>query len=330
MSDALPVPWSLSGTVAYRACQQNGAIMPSTAEPAAPTRLGSLRGGRIEGFALLLITACSWGFNWPVMKFILSELPPFTARTVGAALGLVFALLLVWVRGERLRPPRDQLWPLVVFASLNYGAFSVLTTIALVWLRASEAVVITYTLPIWAALLAWPMLGERPTALRGVGMVLALAGVALLVGADQMRAGWTVLPGIGSAFLAAVLFGLGTVIAKRQPLKMPLVAGVAWQIGLGSIPVLILAAFEQPDWARATPLAWWGFIYVGIMPMTVAYLTWFRALLLLPASIAAISVLLSPLVGVLGSAALLGDPLGPRQLLALAVTLTGVGLAARS
>jgi probable blue pigment (indigoidine) exporter len=316
--------------VAYRERQQNGASMPSTAEPATSARTGSLRGERIEGFALLAVTACSWGLNWPVMKFILSELPPFTARTLGAALGLVFALLLAWARGERLRPPRDQIWPLVVFASLNYGGFSVFTTIALVWLRASEAVVITYTLPVWAALLAWPMLGERPTARRGAGMVLALAGVALLVGADRMRAGWSDWPGIGSAFLAAILFGLGTVIAKRQPLRMPPVTGVAWQIGLGSIPILVLALFEQPDWARATPLAWWGFVYVGIMPMTVAYLTWFRALLLLPASVAAISVLLSPLVGVLGSAALLGDPLGPRQLLALAVTLTGIGLAARS
>ncbi|HJS88040.1 MAG TPA: DMT family transporter [Acetobacteraceae bacterium] len=305
--------------------------MPSsTAEPAAPARRGRLRGARMEGLALLAVTACSWGLNWPVMKFILSELPPFTSRTIGAALGLAFALLLAWARGERLRPPRDQLWPLVVFASLNYGGFSVFTTIALVWLRASEAVVITYTLPIWAALLAWPMLGERPTPRRVVGMALALAGVALLVGADQMRAGGSDWPGITSAFLAAVLFGLGTVVAKRRPLRMPPIAGVAWQIGLGSIPVLILALFEQPDWVRATPLAWIGFVYVGVMPMTVAYLTWFRALALLPASIAATSVLLSPLVGVLASAALLGDPLGPRQLLALAITLTGVGLAARS
>jgi drug/metabolite transporter (DMT)-like permease len=304
--------------------------MTSTAEPAARARRGRLRGARIEGLALLAVTACSWGLNWPVMKFILSELPPFTARALGAGLGLAFALLLAWARGERLRPPRDQLWPLAVFASLNYGGFSVFTTIALVWLRASEAVVITYTLPIWAALLAWPMLGERPTLGRGAGMVLAFAGVALLVGADQTRTGLSDWPGIGSALLAAVLFGLGTVIAKRRPLRMPPIAGVAWQIGLGSIPVLALALFERPEWGRATPLAWWGLVYVGIMPMTVAYLTWFRALLLLPASIAATSVLLSPLVGVLASAALLGDPLGPRQLLALAVALTGVGLAARS
>jgi probable blue pigment (indigoidine) exporter len=291
---------------------------------------GGWRGGRAEGLALLLVTACSWGLNWPVMKFILSEVPPFTARTLAGALALVFAVLLALRRGERLSVPRGQIWLLIVYATLNFGAFTIFTTISLVWLRASEAVVITYTLPIWAALLAWPMLGERPTGSRVAGMVLALGGVALLVGADQMRAGWAVLPGIGSGFLAAVLFALGTVIAKRRPLAMPLVAGVAWQIGLGSIPVLVLAAFERTDWAQVTPLAWSGFVYVAILPMTVAYLTWFRALRLLPASIAATSVLVSPLVGVLASAALLGDPLGLRQVLALAATLTGVGLAARS
>ncbi len=302
--------------------------MSPTIERAAPAP--KLLGGRAEGFALLLVTACAWGFNWPVMKFLLSEVPPFTARTVAGGLALVFALALALVRKERLRVPRGQIGLVVVYATLNFGAFMVLTTIALVWLRASEAVVITYTLPVWAALLAWPMLGERPTAARILGMVLALGGVAGLVGADQIDAGWAGLPGIASGFLAAILFALGTVIAKRRPLAMPMVAGVMWQIGLGSIPVLVLALFEHPDWARVTPLGWSGFLYVAILPMTVAYLTWFRALRLLPASVAAISVLLSPLVGVLSSAALLGDPLGPRQLVALAVTLTGVGLAART
>ncbi|MBN8907339.1 MAG: EamA family transporter, partial [Rhodospirillales bacterium] len=64
-------------------------------------------------------------------------------------------------------------------------------------------------------------------------------------------------------------------------------------------------------------------------PMTVSYLAWFRALRLVPASTAATTVLLSPLIGVAGSALLLGETLGPRQVLGLVLTLTGVGLAAR-
>ena len=135
--------------------------MGSTARPAVPAP--SLLGGRAEGFALLLVTACSWGLNWPVMKFILEQVPPFTARTVA---GWPRAGLRDRTRARRARSGSGcragQVGLLLVYATLNFGAFTIFTTISLVWLRASEAVVITYTLPIWAALLAWPMLGERP------------------------------------------------------------------------------------------------------------------------------------------------------------------------
>lgn len=307
--------------------------MPSSAEPTAtvPAASAGWSGDRAEGLALLLVTAFSWGLNWPVMKFLMTELPPFTMRAMSAGLGLVFALLLALARRERLRVPRDQWLRLLVFATLNYGLFGVLTALSLFWLRASEAIVITYTLPVWAALLAWPMLGERPGLLRACGMVPALIGIAALVGADEIRASWAILPGVLSGFAAAFLFALGAVIAKRQPLRLSPVTGIVWQVAFGAIPALVLAAgLEHPVLARLTPLAWIAFAYIAILPMTIGYLTWFRALRLLPASIAATGVLISPLVGVLSSALLLGDPLGARQIAALAVTLTGVGLAARS
>jgi probable blue pigment (indigoidine) exporter len=306
--------------------------MPSSVEQTARMPAASARwaGGRAEGMALLLVTACSWGLNWPLMKFLLTELPPFTMRTMSFALGLAFAVPLALARRESLRLPREQWLKLIIFATLNYGAFGVLTALSLWWLRASEAVVITYTLPIWAALLAWPILGERPTFGRAGGMVLALAGIAALLGADEIHASWAIAPGLASGFAAAFLFGLGTVVAKRQPLLMPPVAGVVWQLVFGAIPALVLASLEHASLSRLTPLAWLAFAYIAVMPMTIAYLTWFRALRLLPASIAATAVLISPLVGVLSSALLLGDPLGARQVAALAVTLTGVGLAART
>ncbi len=302
--------------------------MSLSAEPIRAS--AALRGGKVEGLAFLLVTACSWGFNWPIAKFLLSELPPFSMRCSCCLLGAAFGFGLARARGELLRVPAGG-WPLLlVYATLNFGAFTVLTTLSLVWLKASEAVVITYTVPIWASLLAWPMLGERPTIQRLAAMLLAFAGVALLVGADGISASGATLPGVFCGFLAATLFGLGTVVAKRAPLEMPPIAGVAWQALLGSTPLLLLALFEHPAWPGVTPLGWAGIAYTAVLPMTIAYLAWFRALRLLPASIAATSVLVSPLIGVLASAALLDDPLGPRQLLALALTLTGVGLAVRS
>jgi drug/metabolite transporter (DMT)-like permease len=285
---------------------------------------------RTEGIALVLFTACSWGLTWPQTKYLLGLLPPFSARALCGVFGCLFAFTVAAVRRETIWPPLDQ-WPrLVLFAMLNYGLFIVLTTESLVWLKASEAVTITYTLPVWASLLSWPMLGERPTVWKLVSLVLALGGVALLVGANNAEATWHKVPAALMALAAAILFGLATVLAKKHPLRLPPASSVAWQATLGMVPVVGLALLETRHWERVTPLGWCAVAYISTIPLTVAYLAWFRALRLVPASMAATTVLVSPMVGVLGSGVLLGETFGLRQVAGLGMTLAGVALAARS
>jgi probable blue pigment (indigoidine) exporter len=279
--------------------------------------------------AFVLITACSWGLAWPATKFLLSELPPFTMRTACSAAGVGFAFAVAALRREDLWPPPTQWGLLLVYSMLNFGIFMVFTTLALVLLPASEAVIVTYTLPIWTAALAWPVLGEKPTLLRITAIVLGIAGVALLVGVGSSEPSPGQLPGVLAGVLAAALFGLGAVIAKRAPLAMPPVAGVGWQVLLGIVPLLVPALWERPDWTLVTPVGWLATGYIAIVPMTVAYLAWFRALRLVSAATAATALLIAPVVGVFSSAVLLGEPLGARQLVALALTVTGVALAAR-
>lgn len=286
-------------------------------------------GSRAEGIALLVFTGCSWGLTWPQSKFLLSLLPPFTMRATCGIAGCALAFLLAVLRRESLVPPRGQWGRLLVFSMLNYGLFILLTAKALAWLSASQAVVLTYTLPIWASVFAWPMLGERPTPLRVFAIVLGLTGVTLLVNLGSASAGPHELAGAALCLAAAMLFGLGTVIAKRKPLAMPPITAVAWQALFGSMPVTLAALTETPDFAGMTPLGWSAVAYIAILPMTIAYLTWFRALRLVAASTAATTVLLSPMIGVAGSALLLGETLGPRQVLGLVLTLTGVALATR-
>jgi EamA-like transporter family protein len=68
--------------------------------------------------------------------------------------------------------------------------------LALLWLPASETALITYIMPVWAAILAWPVLGEEPTALRTIGLVVAFAGLAALTGGDGFPGSMDKLPGI--------------------------------------------------------------------------------------------------------------------------------------
>ena len=66
-----------------------------------------------------------------------------------------------------------------------------------------------------------------------------------------------------------------------------------------------------------------------VIAVCLSNITWIKALKLLPASTAAIGTLMVPVIGVLSSGVLLGEPLGVRQLTALAMTVTGVALASR-
>jgi len=286
-------------------------------------------GSRAEGLCLVLFTACSWGAAWPQTKFLLGQLPPFAMRTLCGSCGFLFAVAVAVARGEHLLPPKDQWGRLFLFAMLNYGVYIVLSTETQVYLPSSEAIVITYTLPIWGSLLAWPLLGERPSWRQLLALVLAVGGVALLVGVGSAEARRDQVPGVAMGLMAAVLFGLGAVLAKRTPLQMPPATSVAWQVALGTALLAVLASFETPDWSRVTPAGWACVAFVATIPMTVAYLAWFRALRLVPASVAATTVLVSPMVGVLLSTLVLGETLGPRQIVGLGLTLTGVAIAAR-
>lgn len=279
----------------------------------------------------LAITSVGWGFNWPVTKFLLGELPPLTLRGVTGVLGALLLAALALLRGQNLRVDR-RLWPrLVLAATLNVTGWMVLMGLALLWLPASETALIAYTMPVWASLLAWPVLGERPTLLRTVSLVMAFAGLAAIMGGNGVTASAAKLPGILMALCGSIGFALGTVLAKKLPLDMAPIPAAAWQIGLGCFPVAIVGlAIETTHLGNVSQIGWWLLLYSTLIQFCIAYVSWFAALSRLPASVAAIGTMAVPVIGVVASAIALHEPLGPIQIVALLFTLAGVVLATRS
>jgi drug/metabolite transporter (DMT)-like permease len=279
----------------------------------------------------LAITSVGWGFNWPVTKFLLGELPPLTLRGVTGVIGALLLATLALARGQSMQVERAR-WPrLLLAALLNVTGWMVLMGLALLWLPASETALIAYTMPVWASLLAWPILGERPTWLRTVSLVMAFAGLAAIMGGNGVSASAAKLPGILMALCGSLGFALGTVLAKKLPLDMPPIPAAAWQIGLGCFPVAIVGlAIETTHLENVSRIGWWLLIYSTLIQFCIAYVSWFAALARLPASVAAIGTMAVPVIGVVASAIALGEPLGPIQIVALLFTLAGVVLATRS
>lgn len=283
------------------------------------------------GLVLLVVTSVGWGLNFPIMKYLLSEWPPLSSRGLSGIVGAAALALVAAMQRQRLLVPRRMRLRLVLVSLLTISSWVAFMGLALVWLDAREAAVLAISIPVWVALLAWPVLGERLSPVRAVALTVALGGIFILIGGNSIDAGIGKLPGLLMALTGAICVGLGTVLTKHFPLEMPPTSLAAWQIGIGCLPVAIIGLLlEQPDPAALSAAGWASMVYLTLIQFCLCYVCWFAALERLPAATASIGTLLVPVVGVLSAAAILHEPFGMREFIALAVALGGVALALRA
>lgn len=281
------------------------------------------------GLFLLVGTSLGWGLNWPAMKVLLEQLPPLFARgSAGMVAGVALAAIALF-RGDSLRVPRSLIGRLLALSMTNVFAWMGFSTLSMQWLDAGQAAMLVYTMPIWATLLAWPLFGRRPGPRTVFGLLLSMAGLWILLGTHQSPLAEGALFGIGLALAAAFLFALGTV--ALQPLtELAPIPNLAWQLCLGCFPMVLYGVlWEQPRLSRVNGTGWALMAYMTVVPMGLCYLSWFAALRRVPPATASVVTLLTPVIGVLAAAATLGEPLGVRELGALALTLSGVALVLR-
>jgi probable blue pigment (indigoidine) exporter len=283
------------------------------------------------GLVVLAIASVGWGLNFPIMKHLLTEWPPLSSRGLCGIVGAAALALIALVRQQTLRVPRGMWLRLLLVSTLQLGGWVAFMGLALLWLSASEAAVLGISIPVWVAFLARPILGERLSLLRALSLTVSLAGIAVLIGGSGFEASVEKLPGILFALAGAVCVALGTVLTKHFPLAMPPLSLAAWQVGLGCLPIAIIGlAVEQPQLAALSSIGWASMLYLTLIQFCLCYVCWFAALERLPAATASIGTLLVPVVGVLAAAMMLHEPLGLREVAALAITLGGVAVALRS
>ena len=297
------------------------------------TAIPATRRSRISllGLTFLVVTSIGWGVNFPIMKYLLSEWPPLSSRGLTGIVGAAALALIAMLQRQSLAVPRKMRLRLVLVSLLAITSWVAMMGLALLWLDAREAAVLAISAPVWVALLAWPVLGERLSLVRALALMAALGGIFILIGGNSIEAGIGKLPGFLLALVGAICVGLGTVLTKHFPLAVPPLPLAVWQIGIGCLPVAIAGlVIEHPQLGALSALGWASMIYMTLIQFCLCYVCWFAALARLPAATASIGTLLVPVVGVLSAAAMLHEPLGLRELIALVVALGGVAVALRA
>lgn len=271
--------------------------------------------------ALVPLLGLLWGFNWPAVRIALDEIAPWTLRAAGMLSAGLFLVLLALATGRSLKVPRSQWLQLFVTGLLSIATFNILLAFAQLVAPTSRIAIVTFTMPIWAALLARIVLGEALDSRRLLGLGLGLAGLVSLGWPLVMSGSLSI--GLLYALIAGVSWAAGTVLLKRHPVSAPAVTVAAWQLLLGGLcgaaGMLIFEGLPQPrPLSQAT---WLAFAYHVLLAQALAYFLWFEVLPRLPAAAASMGTLMVPAVGVFGSMIFLGERPGAGDWLGLALVL---------
>lgn len=280
-----------------------------------------------RGILLLATVTLVWGVNWPMMKRAVSEIPIWTFRAiclVGAAAGLIVISRLA---GHKLRIPRGEMKLLLVVSLFNISIWHITSATGLVHLEASRATIIAFTMPLWAALMAVPILGERPSWNGVAGLVLGLAGMIVLLLPDRAML-WADPVGPIVMLTAAISWAIGTVVLKYAKFTMSATVLTSWQLILGGIPVVFGAvALDRgfDPWAVSVE-AWLATAFTVIGATIFCHWGWFKLVRRFPAVGISVGSLAIPVVGVTASAIGLGESVGAEVLIALALVLVALFL----
>jgi drug/metabolite transporter (DMT)-like permease len=251
--------------------------------------------------------ALIWGLNWVAVRVALDAIPPWTLRSAGLACGAALLLAIAAARGSRLTVAPAMRWRIAVAGFLNIAVFNVATAFAQLNTTTSRAAVLTFSMPLWTALLAWLLLGERLDRRKLAALAIGSAGLALL--ASPLLSGGVAPAGLIFPIIAALGWAAGTVFLKWRPIEGDRLVATGWQLAVGAACAAIglWASGEAPGIRRTDPAVITALVFHVVLATALAYLLWFRLLETMGAAASALTTLMIPVVGVAGAMMLVGE-----------------------
>ena len=253
----------------------------------------------MKAFAALFILTLIWGYNWVVMKLAVQYASPFQFAALRTFLGSMVLFMLMFFTK---RPLALKEFPtMLALGLLQTCGFTGLLIWALVVGGAGKTAVLTYTMPFWVMLFAWPILGEKVQGWQWLAVVFALFGMVLIFDPLHIKSdGFSMF----LALCSGISWAIAAIISKKLHQRAPyldLLNLTAWPMLLGSIPIIAIALLLP-----APPIQWNStFIFTVffnvILSGCVAWVLWLYALQRLQAGVASMASMLAPVIGVLSA-----------------------------
>lgn len=259
--------------------------------------------GRDFGVLALTVLALIWGYNWVVMKIALEYSQPLMFAALRTSLGAACLFLVLVLTRRSLRPPMLGLTFLV--GLLQTTGFVGLIMLALQTGGAGKVSVLAYTMPFWLLLLAWTFLGERLHGLQWLAVLLAFAGLVLVLSPWKLHGGLSSALAVAAGLSWAASAVVVKVMQRRR--HVDLLSLTTWQMLLGSLPLLLIAALTYSGGPQWTSSFVWALAYNVVLANALAFVLWMFSLRRLSAGAAGMGTLATPVIGVAAAWIQLGE-----------------------
>lgn len=286
----------------------------------------------VMGAAMFAVVA--WGASFIATKIALREISPISVVWLRFTIGLVVLGGVVVIRRQFALPRRKELLYFALLGFLGITFHQWLQSTALVTAQASTTAWIVATTPVFIAILGWLILRENLGALQILGIGLAAFGVILIVSGGDWR---SILGGnFGTTgdilvLVSAVNWAIFSVLSRGALRNHPATRLMFYVMGWGLLftSILFLTGPGIEDYQNLSYQGWWAIGFLGVVCSGLAYIAWYEALEVLPASQVGVFLYVEPIVAVVIAAALLAEPITIASILGGAGIILGVWLVNR-
>src|SRR5689334_2234391 len=188
--------------------------------------------------ALLAGLTLVWGTNWSMFRVALSELPVLTFRTGSLTVAVIVLYAIMKLRGESFAVPPGRWPPLAAASMMNLTVWNIATSFAVLYLPSGHASVLSYTMPLWVALIGFVVFRQPLTGRLLAAILIGAAAVVALMAPNFASYGHAPL-GLLWGLSAGFCWAVGTFIVKRTSWPGMGLSLTFWQVAASWPPIAL-------------------------------------------------------------------------------------------
>lgn len=263
-----------------------------------------------------------WSSAFTSARIIVADASPLASLALRFFLSGVIGVTIARAFGQTWNLTRDQWRATLIFGVCQNAIYLGLNFYAMQTVEASLASIIASLMPLMVAFAGWAVFRDRLPVLGVVGLLLGIAGVVMIMSA-RMEVGVD-LYGVALCIIGTIALTVATLSMRTMSAGGNLMMVVGLQMFVGSGVLAVASAVTETIRVEVTPELIAAFAYTTLAPGVLATWIWFALVARIGATKAATFHFLNPFFGVAIAALLLGERLGPRDVMGVAIIAAGI------